>query len=107
MDLNWSMRVGRVRSFLCAKRTRLTTLDTMCLYGLTNYGDSVDDEWLIVYILKELSKRFPELWVKVVDSDGEFLLIEAANALPRWMNPEIADNRVNTLLRSIYNRRAN
>ncbi|KAH8661398.1 SGT1 protein-domain-containing protein [Tricladium varicosporioides] len=64
------------------------------LHGLTNYGDSVDDEWLIVYILKELSKQFPELWVKVVDTDGEFLLIEAANALPRWLNPEIADNRV-------------
>ncbi|PBP20858.1 ecdysoneless [Diplocarpon rosae] len=66
----------------------------MYLHGLTNYGDSVEDEWLIVYILKELSKRFQNLWIKVVDTDGEFLLIEAANALPRWLNPEIADNRV-------------
>lgn len=66
----------------------------MRLHGLTNYGDSVEDEWLIVYILQELSNRFPEIWVKVVDTDGEFLLIEAANALPRWLNPEIADNRV-------------
>jgi hypothetical protein len=54
----------------------------MYLHGVTNYGDSVEDEWLIVYMLK------------VVDTDGEFLLIEAANALPRWLNPEIADNRV-------------
>jgi hypothetical protein len=67
---------------------------SMYLHGLTNYGDSVEDEWLIVYILKELSSRFPNLWIKVVDTDGEFLLIEAANALPRWLNPEIADNRV-------------
>ncbi|QSZ32002.1 hypothetical protein DSL72_001571 [Monilinia vaccinii-corymbosi] len=67
---------------------------SMYLDGITNYGDSVEDEWLIVYILKELSSRFPTLWIKVVDSDGEFLLIEAANALPRWLNPEIADNRV-------------
>jgi hypothetical protein len=66
----------------------------MYLHGLTNYGDSVEDEWLIVYILRELSNRFPELWIKIVDTDGEFLLIEAANALPRWLNPEIADNRV-------------
>jgi hypothetical protein len=66
----------------------------MYLHGLTNYGDSVEDEWLIVYILRELSKTFPELWIKVVDTDGEFLLIEAANALPRWLNPEIADDRV-------------
>ncbi|KAG9236058.1 SGT1 protein-domain-containing protein, partial [Amylocarpus encephaloides] len=69
-------------------------LGMMYLHGLTNYGDSVADEWLIVYILKELSKRFPDIWIKVVDTDGEFLLIEAANALPRWLNPEIADNRV-------------
>ncbi|RAL61944.1 hypothetical protein DID88_002433 [Monilinia fructigena] len=71
-----------------------TEKGSMYLNGITNYGDSVEDEWLIVYILKELSSRFPTLWIKVVDSDGEFLLIEAANALPRWLNPEIADNRV-------------
>jgi SGT1 protein len=66
----------------------------MHLHGVTNYGDSVEDEWLIVHLVRELSKRFEEIWVKVVDTDGEFLLIEAANALPRWLNPEIADNRV-------------
>ncbi|MCJ1390833.1 hypothetical protein MMC18_003694 [Xylographa bjoerkii] len=64
------------------------------LRGRTNYGDSVQDEWLVVYILRELSKRFQDIWVKVVDTDGEFLLIEAANSIPRWLHPEIADNRV-------------
>ncbi|MCJ1285771.1 hypothetical protein MMC26_005112 [Xylographa opegraphella] len=64
------------------------------LQGRTNYGDSIQDEWLIVYILRELSKQFQDIWVKVVDTDGEFLLIEAANSIPRWLNPEIADNRV-------------
>ena len=29
-----------------------------------------------------------------MDTDGQFLLIEAANVLPRWLNPEIADFRV-------------
>jgi hypothetical protein len=71
-----------------------TALGKTFLHGLTNYGDSVEDEWLIVYILKELTNRFQDLWIKVTDTDGEFLLIEAANALPRWLNPEIADNRV-------------
>ncbi|KAH8595218.1 SGT1 protein-domain-containing protein [Bisporella sp. PMI_857] len=66
----------------------------MYLHGTSSYGDSVDDEWLIVYLLKELSRAFEDLWIKVIDTDGEFLLIEAANALPRWLNPEIADNRV-------------
>lgn len=72
----------------------LTFTDRFYLYGLSNYGDSLEDEWLIVYILKELSRQFHELWIQAVDTDGEFLLIEAANALPRWLNPEIADNRV-------------
>ncbi|MCJ1378078.1 hypothetical protein MMC17_001174 [Xylographa soralifera] len=64
------------------------------LRGRTSYGDSVQDEWLIVYILRELSKQFQDIWVRVMDTDGEFLLIEAANSIPRWLNPEIADNRV-------------
>ena len=68
------------------------------LGGRTNYGDSVNDEWLIVHILREISKRFPHLWIRVVDTDGQFLLIEAANALPRWLNPEIADFRVRITL---------
>ena len=63
------------------------------LQGRTNYGDSVDDEWLVVYLLRELSRQFPETWIRVTDSDGQFLLIEAANALPIWLNPEIADYR--------------
>jgi hypothetical protein len=79
-----------------ASQNLIETAETMYLHGLTNYGDSVEDEWLIVYILKELSNQFPDLWIKVVDTDGEFLLIEAANALPRWLNPEIADNRVSS-----------
>lgn len=64
------------------------------LRGRTNYGDSIEDEWLIVYILRELSKQYPEIWIRVTDTDGQFLVIEAANALPRWLNPEIADFRV-------------
>ncbi|EOO02573.1 putative regulatory factor sgt1 protein [Phaeoacremonium minimum UCRPA7] len=64
------------------------------LHGITDYGDSVEDEWLIVYILRELTKQFSNLWVRVFDSDGEFLLIEAANVLPKWLSPESDANRV-------------
>jgi hypothetical protein len=35
-----------------------------CLHGRTEYGDSVDDEWLIVWILRELSKKFEKLWIR-------------------------------------------
>ena len=64
------------------------------LKGRTNFGDAVADEWLIIYILRELSKECPDAWIRVYDTDGEFLLIEAANALPKWLNPDIAENRV-------------
>lgn len=52
------------------------------------------DEWLIVYLLRELSNKFLDAWIRVYDTDGEFLLIEAANTLPKWLNPEVAENRV-------------
>lgn len=66
----------------------------MYLHGTTDYGDSVEDEWLIAYILRELTRQFPHLWVRVFDSDGEFLLIEAANVLPKWLSPETDANRL-------------
>lgn len=49
---------------------------------------------MVVYILRELTKRHKDIWVKVGDSDGEFLLVEAAGTLPAWLEPEVADNRV-------------
>jgi hypothetical protein len=41
-----------------------------------------------------LSRSFPSLWVRVSDSDGEFLLIEAAKVAPKWLSPENDGNRV-------------
>lgn len=64
------------------------------LRGRTEYGDSIEDEWVIVWLLRELTKKSPHLWVKVTDSDGEFLLIEASATLPAWLEPEVAENRV-------------
>ncbi|KAJ5452334.1 hypothetical protein N7445_000517 [Penicillium cf. griseofulvum] len=64
------------------------------LQGRTTFGDSIEDEWVIVYFLRELTKRHRDIWVKVVDGDGEFLLIEASGTLPAWIEPDVADNRV-------------
>ncbi|OJD27498.1 hypothetical protein ACJ73_01111 [Blastomyces percursus] len=64
------------------------------LRGRTVYGDSIEDEWVIVYILRELTRQFEDLWVRVSDSDGEFLLVEAAATLPSWLEPEVANHRV-------------
>ncbi|OHF04358.1 hypothetical protein CORC01_00210 [Colletotrichum orchidophilum] len=64
------------------------------LRGTTDYGDAIEDEWLIVFILRELSKAQPTIWIRVFDADGEFLLIEAANVIPKWLSPETDHNRV-------------
>ncbi|NWI11830.1 ECD protein, partial [Crypturellus soui] len=62
--------------------------------GTTLFGDSVEDEWFIVYLLREITREFPGLAASVQDNDGEFLLIEAADFLPKWLNPDTSDNRV-------------
>lgn len=33
-------------------------------YGSTRFGDNIEDEWFIVYILQELSKRFEDLYIR-------------------------------------------
>ncbi|CAK7207906.1 hypothetical protein SEUCBS139899_010721 [Sporothrix eucalyptigena] len=64
------------------------------LHGQSCYGDCVEDEWLIVYMLRQLTKSFPSAWARICDNDGEFLLIEGTKAVPSWITPEIDTNRV-------------
>ncbi|XP_064285910.1 protein ecdysoneless homolog [Passer domesticus] len=64
------------------------------LGGTTAFGDNVEDEWFIVYLLREITREFPGLAASIDDNDGEFLLIEAADFLPKWLNPENSENRV-------------
>eukprot|EP00698_Gefionella_okellyi_P023263 TRINITY_DN788_c0_g1_i1.p1 TRINITY_DN788_c0_g1~~TRINITY_DN788_c0_g1_i1.p1 ORF type:complete len:449 (-),score=102.46 TRINITY_DN788_c0_g1_i1:753-2099(-) len=67
---------------------------TCFLYGRVSFGDNIEDEWLIVYLLLQLSRQFPFIVASVTDSDGQFLLIEAAEVLPRGLEPETSTNRV-------------
>lgn len=67
------------------------------LYGITYYGDNIEDEWFIVFLLIQLTKEFDNLIARIIDNDGEFLLIEAANHLPEWADPEICAKRVSNL----------
>lgn len=31
------------------------------MFGVTKFGDNIEDEWFIVYIVKQITKEFPEL----------------------------------------------
>ncbi|PNI75423.1 ECD isoform 4 [Pan troglodytes] len=64
------------------------------MFGVTKFGDNIEDEWFIVYVIKQITKEFPELVARIEDNDGEFLLIEAADFLPKWLDPENSTNRV-------------
>ncbi|EIE25091.1 SGT1-domain-containing protein, partial [Coccomyxa subellipsoidea C-169] len=65
-----------------------------CLWGCVHFGDNLEDEWFITWLLQQLTLRIPGSTARVWDNDGEFLLIEAAYSLPRWLKPETSTNRV-------------
>ncbi|CAF0717405.1 unnamed protein product [Brachionus calyciflorus] len=72
-------------------------IDYTC-YGCVDFGDNIKDEWFIVYLLYKLTSKFEgRLAAKIVDSDGDFLLIQSANYLPDWASSaadNCMDNRV-------------
>jgi hypothetical protein len=56
--------------------------------NLFDFGECVEDEWYIVYILTELTKAFYgqkyNVIAQVYDADEDFILIHLANHLPKW-----------------------
>lgn len=60
--------------------------------GTLDFGDNLEDEWFLVYLLTKLTQKYPKrLCAQVRDYDGEFLLIHTANYLPEWAS-SAADN---------------
>lgn len=64
------------------------------LCGRQAVGDDVDDEWVAIGVLRALTARHAALSCCVADSDGEPLLIEAAEHLPAWVEPPAVRHRV-------------
>lgn len=60
-------------------------------------GGATEDEFALIHFLR-LQQRPNQLLekccIQIHDEDGEFLLIEAADELPEWIDPENADGRV-------------
>jgi hypothetical protein len=61
--------------------------------GSTCFGDCITDEWFIVHILLKITLEF-DVVATVSDSDGQFLLIEAAEFLEKGLDPINSENRV-------------
>eukprot|EP00249_Psilotum_nudum_P019491 c27281_g1_i2 orf=101-2215(+) len=64
------------------------------LHGKVKFGDNIEDEWFVVFLLFEISRRVKSVSIRTWDMDGEFILIEAAYHIPRWLKPENSWNRV-------------
>ncbi|XP_018353882.1 PREDICTED: protein ecdysoneless [Trachymyrmex septentrionalis] len=64
------------------------------IYANQRFDEDIGDEWLTVFLIFRLTKVFDGLIARVVDSDGEFLLIEGAHVLPLWASPETCQDRV-------------
>ncbi|XP_076755174.1 ecdysoneless cell cycle regulator [Xylocopa sonorina] len=64
------------------------------IYVRLCFDEDVGDEWFTVFLIFKLTQTFDGLIAKIIDSDGEFLLIEAANVLPTWAKPEACENHV-------------
>eukprot|EP00917_Polyrhabdina_sp_WS-2016_P023720 GHVP01051339.1.p1 GENE.GHVP01051339.1~~GHVP01051339.1.p1 ORF type:complete len:637 (+),score=141.08 GHVP01051339.1:3419-5329(+) len=65
-----------------------------CFKKSSDMGGHSEDSWFIFDVLLELSKTFSMMFFQITDSDGQFLLIESAPYLPKWICPENAANRV-------------
>ncbi|KAG7878321.1 hypothetical protein KL905_003838 [Ogataea polymorpha] len=64
------------------------------LYGELEYGENMDDLWVVASLLFKFTSRSENIYLHLYDQDREFLLIEAAHQVPGWLEPECASNRI-------------
>ena len=64
------------------------------IFGILQFGDLYEEIWLLVWLILEYSNSNDDVYCRVVDSDGEFILIEAADFLPEWVNPSNENRRL-------------
>ena len=64
------------------------------VHGKVRFGDGMEDEWFLVRFLMALTASNTLLSASIFDTDGDFILIEAADVIPDWLEPENSKNRV-------------
>lgn len=105
LGYTWHLEGPKLRPSLCAAPPSFFPRDSMAvdhLFGTTWYGDSVEDAWLLVWALRTMTGESArdatvfgcELAARVWDDDGDFMLIESAEHLPSWLQPDTSVNRM-------------
>ncbi|ANZ77672.1 BA75_04886T0 [Komagataella pastoris] len=63
------------------------------IYGELNYQDAFEDAWLLLQVLIKFTSRDDNLYLHAFDQNGEILLIELHDEIPRWLNSSNGGNR--------------
>ena len=58
------------------------------MFGMTKFGDNIEDEWFIVYIVKQITKEFPELVARYCSYLNNFKRIRE---FPLWHSGNESD----------------
>ncbi len=72
------------------------------IHVVLRFDEDVGDEWFVVFLIVNLTKKYEGLIARMEDSDGEFLLIEAAEEIPHWASPETCEKRVFLMNGSVH-----
>jgi len=70
--------------------------------GVLQFGDLYDEAWLLVAFLLDYSEKRKNVKCRIIDADGEFLLIEGADHVPAWLEPGNDTKRVWIQLGHVY-----
>ncbi|XP_040564352.1 protein ecdysoneless homolog [Lepeophtheirus salmonis] len=64
-------------------------------FGKICFGENIIDEWFLFDLLIKISKKYMDFVIRIIDDDGEFPLIEAAEEIPKWaQRPDVSEGRV-------------
>ncbi len=96
MTIKQNNKVGRTKTKHSDSSATVDSSPSSLLYlkGVTTFGENIEDEWYIVYLLMKITKLMPNISAQVFDNDGDFLMIETADYIPDWLGPENSLNRV-------------
>jgi hypothetical protein len=87
-------KIQKMEQKMISKLEDETQYGMMYLKGATNFGENIEDEWYIVYLLMKITNALKNVSARVFDNDGDFIMIETADHIPDWLGPENAQNRV-------------
>ncbi len=72
------------------------------LQGTLCFGENNEDEWFTVWLLQQITSQISGTAARIWDEDGEFLLIEAAHVLPRWLQPNTSPERCTCIYQPVH-----